>query len=275
MSAAQAATKPSMPPNLDADGNFTRHPSDVLIDLIAALLVPMFLGSTNGDPRFARLAALETVNSYRAATQADLISVLQIIALGLASAQAACLSMTPDLPIATTMQLFGYADRLNRSAIARGKYREQERRQRDGVAPVQAKAAVAAQASPPPAAAASPPPLLATPVRPHCGPGADAARRAAQDHAGAETIAALAEILGHPMQRDPRLAVLAHPDPQEATVRAQALTGVAQALLDGVGLPTAAYRPPCRATGSGRPRGENHSSTLGTDRAMSQPSLSP
>ncbi len=123
------ATAAPMPPNMTDAGAFTPHPSDLLIDLVAALLTPMFLGTTRGDPRLARLAALETVHAYQVTNQADLLNVLQIIALGLASAQAACLSLTPDLPIAQVMRLFGHADRLNRSGMARSRFREQERRQ--------------------------------------------------------------------------------------------------------------------------------------------------
>ncbi|HET6607755.1 MAG TPA: hypothetical protein VFG62_13840 [Rhodopila sp.] len=122
----QTATAPT-PPNMTEAGEFTAHPSDLLIELIAALLTPMFLGATRGDPRLARLAALETVYAYRVVSQADLLNVLQMIALGLASAQAACLSLTPDLPLAQVMRLLGHADRLNRSGMARSRFREQER----------------------------------------------------------------------------------------------------------------------------------------------------
>ncbi len=81
-----AAAKPTIqPPNMTADGTFTQHPSDVLIDLVADLLAPMFLGAASGDYRYARLAAMETVWSYKAATQADLLQVIQIVAYGLAA----------------------------------------------------------------------------------------------------------------------------------------------------------------------------------------------
>jgi hypothetical protein len=60
--AISAAAKPTAPPpNITADGAFTQHPSDVLIDLVADLLASMFIGAAGGDYRYARLAAVRTI----------------------------------------------------------------------------------------------------------------------------------------------------------------------------------------------------------------------
>lgn len=104
-----------MPSNMTEDGNFTRHPSDILIDLIAALLTPMFIGPAGGDLRYARMAALETIWSYKVATQADLIQVVQIIAFSLASIQTLCAAMTGDVSLPVLLRLNNSAERLNRA----------------------------------------------------------------------------------------------------------------------------------------------------------------
>ncbi len=59
-------------------------PPDLLLRLVITLLAPMFLGVSDGNVHFARMAAIETVRDYRARNNADLIAVAQIIAFGLA-----------------------------------------------------------------------------------------------------------------------------------------------------------------------------------------------
>ena len=232
MSASSAAA--SMPPNMTEAGAFPQHPSDVLIDLVAALLTPMFLGTSRGDPRLARLAALETVHAYQVSTQADLVSVLQIVALGLAAAHAACLSMTPDLPLPQVMRLFGYADRLNRSGIARGKYRQEERRQPQAARREAQEKKAAPPPAPKPTAAApesrSASPTAAKPIQPNQAPSWTAA------------IAQLTEMLTPVAGFDPiAQRALAR---QEATLRAKALNGVAHHLMGGAAIPEASFRLP-------------------------------
>lgn len=61
------------------------QPTEILLNLIITLLAPMFLMASGGDLLFARLAALQTINSYLARTKADVISIAQIIAFGLAA----------------------------------------------------------------------------------------------------------------------------------------------------------------------------------------------
>ena len=99
----------------DATSN-TPHPSGLLMTLIVALLAPMFLGVTGGDVDLARLAAVETINAYRARNHADLIAVVQIIAFGLAALGSLSLSMADDISITMALRLRNNANALNRSA---------------------------------------------------------------------------------------------------------------------------------------------------------------
>lgn len=92
------------------------HPADILMNLIVALLAPMFLGAAAGDIGFARRAAIETVNAYRMRNNADLIAVAQIIGFGLAALGSLSLSMLDEIPLAMTLRLRGNAVALNRSA---------------------------------------------------------------------------------------------------------------------------------------------------------------
>jgi hypothetical protein len=92
------------------------HPGDVLISLIIALLAPIFLGVTGGDVPLARLAAMETVNDYRARNNTDLVAIAQIIACGLAALGSLSRSMADELSLSMTLRLRGNAVSLNRSA---------------------------------------------------------------------------------------------------------------------------------------------------------------
>jgi hypothetical protein len=92
------------------------HPANILLNLIAILLAPMFLGASGGDIAFARTAAIETVNAYRTRNQADLIAVAQIIAFGLAALGSLSLSMVDDISLSMTLRLRNNANALSRSA---------------------------------------------------------------------------------------------------------------------------------------------------------------
>ena len=92
------------------------HPSDLLISLIVALLAPMFLTSANGDISFARLAALETINAYRARTQVDLLAIAHVIAFGLGALGSLSLSMLDDLPPKLILRFRANAATLHRCA---------------------------------------------------------------------------------------------------------------------------------------------------------------
>ena len=111
---ATTASEPTQKPPLRS--NIEVHPGDVLLHLIVTLLSPMFFGVCGGNLDFARMAALETVNAYRARGPVDLIAVAQIIAFGLASVSSACLSMTDDISLTMTLKLRANANACDRSA---------------------------------------------------------------------------------------------------------------------------------------------------------------
>ena len=92
------------------------HPSDILMNLIATFLAPMFLGVTGGDIGLARMAATETVNAYRAQNLADLIAIAQIIAYGLAALGSLSLSMADEISLSMTLRLRANANACSRSA---------------------------------------------------------------------------------------------------------------------------------------------------------------
>jgi hypothetical protein len=92
------------------------HPTNALMSLIVTLLLPTFLGVTAGDIALAQMAAIETINDYRARNNADLIAIAQIIACGLAALGSLSLSMDEDISLSMTLRLRGSAVALNRSA---------------------------------------------------------------------------------------------------------------------------------------------------------------
>jgi hypothetical protein len=96
--------------------NLPVAPSDILLHLVVTLLAPMFLMASGGDILFARMAALETVSSYRARNPADLIAIAQIIACGLTALGSLSLSMADDLSLSMTLRLRSNAVALNRVA---------------------------------------------------------------------------------------------------------------------------------------------------------------
>ncbi len=59
------------------------HPTDSLMNLVVALLAPMFRSVTAGDTNLARMAAAEAMNAYCTQSHADVIAVAQIIGLAL------------------------------------------------------------------------------------------------------------------------------------------------------------------------------------------------
>jgi hypothetical protein len=102
----EAPPAPNIPPN----------PSDILLTLIAALLAPIFFCVTNGDINLARMAAIETINAYRARDNTDLIAIAQIVGNGLAALSSLSLSMADDLSLNMTLRLRGNANACSRSA---------------------------------------------------------------------------------------------------------------------------------------------------------------
>lgn len=112
-------TTPSTePPSLEkppGPATPTQQPG-FLMDLIIAFLTPMFLGVAGGDIHFARMAAAETLNTYRCRNQIDLIAIAQIIACGLTALGSLSLSMADNLSLSMTLRLRGNAVALNRAA---------------------------------------------------------------------------------------------------------------------------------------------------------------
>jgi hypothetical protein len=90
-------------------------PTPFLLDLLITLLTPMFLAATSGDLGLARFAAAETIESYRAQTNADLIAIAQIIGFGLAALAGLSQSMDDTIPVALALRLRGNATACNRA----------------------------------------------------------------------------------------------------------------------------------------------------------------
>jgi hypothetical protein len=126
-------TETTGPTEAMAASNLSVSPSDILLHLIITLLAPTFLVASGGDIYFARVAALDTVNAYRARDHADLIAIAQIIACGLTGLGSLSLSMADDISLSMTLRLRGNAVALSRVA-------EQNRRtlreSRPGTAPL-------------------------------------------------------------------------------------------------------------------------------------------
>ena len=105
-------TDPQHPP---PDREILLHPAEALTHLIVTLLAPMFLMTSGGDLLFARMAALETVNAYRARDHVDLIAIAQLVGCALAALGSIGLSMADDLSLSMTLRLRGNATAMNRS----------------------------------------------------------------------------------------------------------------------------------------------------------------
>ena len=90
------------------------RPADILLNLIVLILAPIFLTAAEGNIAFARMAAVETIEAYRARNPVDLIAIAQIIVGGLAALGSLSLSMTEDLPVAMILRLRSNANALNR-----------------------------------------------------------------------------------------------------------------------------------------------------------------
>jgi hypothetical protein len=93
----------------------TASPDANLVNLILALLTPMFLWSTEGDIRLAHIAAAETVNAYRIANRLSLFTVAKIIAFDIATLSSLSLSMYEDISMLLALRLRGNANSLDRS----------------------------------------------------------------------------------------------------------------------------------------------------------------
>ncbi len=90
--------------------------SDSLVNLIIALLAPMFLWSCKGDVALARAAAAETLAAYCAADNLTLIRAAKVLALDPATLSSISLSMVDDTSASLALRLRGNAVSLDRSA---------------------------------------------------------------------------------------------------------------------------------------------------------------
>jgi hypothetical protein len=86
-----------------------------LINLILALLAPMFLWSTCGDLRLAHIAAAETLREYRVTSRLSLWTVAKIIAFDIATLSSLSQSMHEDVSVTRALRLRGNANSLDRS----------------------------------------------------------------------------------------------------------------------------------------------------------------
>jgi hypothetical protein len=91
-------------------------PLDTLLNLIVTCLAPMFLTATAGNIHFARQAAIQSVDAYRARDHADLFAIAQIIACGFTALFSLSLSLGDDLSLSMILRLRGNAVALNRAA---------------------------------------------------------------------------------------------------------------------------------------------------------------
>jgi len=249
----------------DTTSNLSVSPADILLHIIVSLLAPLFLVASDGDIQFARMAAIETINAYRARNPADLIVIAQVIACSLSALGSLSLAMADNLSVAMTLRLRGNAVALNRIA-------EQNRRAlceaRPETAPVpefdpesdldfdevtvianvaatQERAAQAvarmqgeAKASRPPPtqtqAPAVPPPSAIPPASPISPPSAASEPTPADRERHAIWGAAAARVA---QEYTASLPFLSPVERKNATIRAAALSSCANQLLAGNGPP--------------------------------------
>jgi hypothetical protein len=102
--------------------------SDLLANLIIALLAPMFLWSCKGDVALARAAAAETLHAYCAADNLTLIRAAKVVAFDLATLSSLSLSMFDETSASMALRLRGNANSLDRSAERNRVALEQDRR---------------------------------------------------------------------------------------------------------------------------------------------------
>ena len=213
--------------------------ADIILNLIVTLLAPMFLTAANGDLDFARRAALETINTYRARNHADLIAVAQIIACGLAALGSLSLSMADDIPLSMTLRLRSNANALIRAAqLPRRILSEDPASQPDQdqdpqfdeatvIAAVQAtQQRVAAIQQPNPQQQNEPPPL----APPQPAPQPTPAQPLTEQQCHAIWAASMAEVAA---EYTASLASLPPRERKHASMRAAALSSTANALLSG------------------------------------------
>jgi hypothetical protein len=99
-----------------------------LVNLVLALLTPMFLWATAGDIRLAHAAAAEALNEFRIANRLSLFTAAKIIAFDIATLSSLSLSMYEDVSVSRVLRLRGNANGLDRSAERNRRRLEQDNR---------------------------------------------------------------------------------------------------------------------------------------------------
>lgn len=61
---SKSATIRPQPPASQRHADFPLSPAETLLNLLVLLIAPMFLTASGADIRYARLAALDTINAY-------------------------------------------------------------------------------------------------------------------------------------------------------------------------------------------------------------------
>lgn len=219
-------------------------PAEILLNLIVILLAPIFLPAAGADIRLAQLAAIETINEYRACNNAGLLAVAQIVAFGLAALGSLSLSMQDDISIPMTLRLRSNANALNRSAeqnrrvLASLDYAPQNttmteadhRQEAAVIAGVEAAQAAVSQAGRPPQAQSNQPqPIQPTPAQTgtETMPDQEKQRRAIWANAMAEVAS----------EYTASLPFLPPAERKVASLKASAMTASITALLSGDPLP--------------------------------------
>jgi hypothetical protein len=100
--------------------------TSVLLNAVISLLAPMFLWSTGGDVAYARIAAMETLEAYRATGPRSLITATMIIAFELAALWSLSQSMSDEISLPLALRLRGNAGSMNRAAERNRQVLEQD-----------------------------------------------------------------------------------------------------------------------------------------------------
>jgi hypothetical protein len=216
--------------------------SSVLLNAVIALLAPMFLWSTGGDVAYARLAAMETLEAYRATGPRSLITATKIIAFELAALWSLSQSMSDEISLSMTLRLRGNANSMDRAAERNRQTLEQDCRiaespdlpneaaLEEAVAEAQKmvrEANARIKASQQPQAPAPAPAPAAPAPAPNLAPMPEDQRRAAWAGAMAQVAGEMTADMGNLSPKE-RAAEM---------MRVEALTEAAAALVSGAPLP--------------------------------------
>jgi len=91
------------------------HITQVFLDKVFSLLVPLFLTAAGGNPEAARLAVESLLASYDVETEEEMRLAAEITSFGFGALEALCNSMAPDLSLSAVLRLRGSANAMHRS----------------------------------------------------------------------------------------------------------------------------------------------------------------